>query len=67
MARALWPLGRGLALLAYRLAVYTSILLVWAALKYVRRTFLGWLDKAERLLRWANWLLGLLPAAKGSA
>lgn len=66
-ARALWPLGRGLALLAYRLAVYTSPLLVWAALKYVRWTFLGWLDKAERLLRWADWLLGLLPAAKGSA
>ncbi len=36
-------------------------------MKYIRWTVFGWLIKVERVLKWASWLLGFLPAAEGPA
>ncbi|GAB4815769.1 hypothetical protein N2152v2_002815 [Parachlorella kessleri] len=66
-AQATWPITRNLGQLAYRLLVWTSPMLMWAGMKYLRWTMFGWLDKFERTLKWASWLLGFLPAAKGAS
>lgn len=62
----LWPALALLLKFAVRLAIWGSPVLILSARKWVSWYIGGYIRKAQRLLGWAGWLLGLLPKGAGA-
>ncbi|KAI3425269.1 hypothetical protein D9Q98_009036 [Chlorella vulgaris] len=67
MARAAWSVAVPVSVVAYRIGVWASPVLVWVFWKWVKWYLLGFVTKASRALRWGLWILSWFTKGGGAA
>jgi hypothetical protein len=58
---AVWPVSKLMGRSFWYFAAMVAPLFLWAASKWIQWYIMSYVNKAQKVLSWAVWLVGLLP------